>query len=360
MLGQDTEFFLWDTVENKYVPSWHYLPPPTAKGGMAGRLIFRDGFAMEINSIPQSCRAYIWEDVASALKAARSLFQIPAHIEFSTRPYVDIREHLKDVDTWPQDLKVLGCHPTLDAYTGDRKEIRRDPLTIPFRTCGAHMHISEVHHVTQYTHTSQMFIKLCDLFIGLPLTVLFGDEMEFERRTLYGTAGEYRMQEYPSGARGIEYRTPSTRMYCHPAVMGLCFAIMRGLISKHFGKLMESWNPAIEKPLRKAINTGQGALEMFEDMQKMYNFADFTRPSVEDRLCGGFDLHSKYKLDCYGREYLVGEYQTIRPFSADVWLTLKKNINKDLNPEYPFREAHHGLSEYLAEWTKGTKTKELV
>jgi hypothetical protein len=348
-LGQDTEYFLWDSVENKYVPSWEFLPQSDNKLKGYGFSLFRDGFAMELNTDAQTCRAYLWEYHRSAFQWLREELGIPARIKFSTKPCVDISHLMDSKDAWPADVKVLGCNPTMDAYTGTRKEIKRDPLSIPFRTSGAHMHISGIEHITNIPLKSMMFIKLCDLFIGLPLTAMFGDELEFQRRTLYGQAGEFRMQKYPTGT-GIEYRVPSTRMYCHPAVMGLAFAMMRGLIAWYFEELASKWNPAIEKPLRKAINTGKGALEMLEDLNKMFDFTKVLENNEGlDRINSGGDIQRRFRMHNGVKIYLDAKSNT-KPFMADTWLKIRANVDPDKNAEEDYPEAHFGPTEYLTKW----------
>lgn len=362
MLGQDTEYFLWDTEKDQFVPSWTYLPKEKTYL-IKGLHAFRDGFAVEINTGPQSCRAYLWEDQRTALYYTRHVFSIPNHIKFINDPLVRI-DHLMDAqEEWPEDCRILGCNPTRDAYTGTQKVIKRDPLSIPFRTSGAHMHISDANlpvPVLTVPKAQSDFIKLCDLFIGLPLTVLFGDDLEFERRTLYGTAGEYRPQNYGS-YKGIEYRTPSTRLYCHPAVMGLAFGMLRGLVAKHFFELVDKWNPAIEPHLQKAINTGQGAVEMMEELGKLFDFSrcldskDYGE-EVDNSLAGGYYFKSKVGKrfsNYYNTEIdvLVEQKRVNLPFSADTWFLLKDNIDKSDTPvSKDWEEAHTGALEYFRRW----------
>jgi hypothetical protein len=365
MLGQDTEYFLWDTKEDKFVPSWEYVPKEKTYlccgHGSKGVHAFRDGFAVEINTSPHSCRAWLWEDQRLGLSAARDLFRIPDNIKFINKPLVDISHLIPEMEKWPEDARILGCNPTKDAYKGGTKVINVNPLTLPFRTSGGHMHISSMDLPTPVQSVPQaqmMFIKLCDLFIGLPLAVVFDDDVEFERRTLYGTAGEYRVQNYPDGNRGIEYRVPSTRLYSHPAVMSLAFGMLRGVVADHFHRLVDHWNPAIEEPLQKAINTGVGAKEMLEELSKIFDFSSIVRNDWElpaNSLCSGykrknyvsrrFNSYYGYEIDC-----IVKTEQEIFPFHPDMWLLIKEKINKDLTPEYDFEEAHKGAVEYFKEW----------
>lgn len=331
LIGQDTEYFLWDTKKQQVYPSWKHFPQKKKAlkatyeafplGHWSGRdaYLYRDGLAVEVNSGPVTCRAWLWEDQKLTLQKLRPA-ELPQKVIYTTRPVVEVNEALRA--SFPKDVAQLGCSPTMDAYTGRQKIIKVDPRTLPFRSIGAHLHIS----FTQQLHPAwhQPFIKLADLLLGLPFTYIFADELEFKRRTLYGAAGEYRIQR---SYGGIEYRVLSPRLYNHPAIMGLFTGIWKHLLGSRALALWSYWDSAWEVPLQLAINTGEGLEELLPIWDKV-------------------------------------TFPVLRPFgfegSSSIWLWKKL---RELNlagkfpdagiANYPFPDAHDGWREYWAFWRTG-------
>ncbi len=345
-LGQDTEFFLIDSRDDSFIPAHEFLPP-VAKALEIGyyNKIFRDGFAVEVNTPATICRAQIWNNLSSTLKEPRGRLKLPPHVKFSTRPVV--RLNMETKPTWPEDVTALGCSPTIDAYTGETKSIHVDP---PFRTSGAHMHISEMGSVWMNDLKNHiLFIKFCDLFIGLPETILFGDDLHFQRRTLYGQAGEFRVQKYSGGYRGLEYRVCSSRIYNHPSVQSLFFKILRDVCWRNFYLIKEKWNPKIEDSLREAINTGKGAMDLLEEFMRLLPQAD--RDYRNNGLSAGYG-DRKNDADF---TYRINPRQPPRPFHPETLLKLKEKLKSfpEKGPEGEYQEGHYGWNEYANDWELG-------
>lgn len=280
MIGQDTEFFVFDIDAKRYIPAYKIgVPKEKFKVGW-GSYFFRDGYAVEFNTAPTTCRAGLWEGLsramrnfhtgtyASAWDGIGEWKALPHNLKLVTDPiaFVDLSE----VNDWPKDLKQLGCNPTWNPYTEDRNQVSVDPLKLPFRTSGAHLHYSfQVNEEPAMSHLG-LLAKYCDLAIGLPFTVIYGDDMEFQRRTIYGKAGEFRDQTYPtSGGKGFEYRVLSSRLYNHPGIFGLISGIFKYMIDNRKALYAAGWNKNLDAPLQKAINTGEGAKELLEEFSKV-------------------------------------------------------------------------------------------
>lgn len=288
--GHDTEFFLWDTKKEEVVPSFKYfgkkeeepefpnfsctwglpvIPEPEnlksrwrkdsswCNNSSGPVRVFRDGLAVEVNSVPVQCRAWIWQDIRRALGLAEARFgkRKPANLIFSTRPYVKIDP--KGIKDFPEDLKVLGCLPSLDAYTEAQKTIKVDPLRLPFRTSGAHIHVSFSYAPREEDWAP--YIKIADSLAGVAHAYIFGDELEFKRRKLYGQAGEFRFQTYNPGENpiyGLEYRVLSSRIYNHPGMFSFFFGLFKFIIAPYANQLWTAWDPGVEDYVREAINLG--------------------------------------------------------------------------------------------------------
>jgi hypothetical protein len=363
LLGQDSEFFLFDTIQKKFIPAHTYVKTKKeykkeAEGYLPSNYFFRDGYAVEMNSRPSCCRAQLFEDVRNI---CRSMFQdpnfrsksvLPPHIELRTDPLVYIDP--KEIPSWPADLWELGCSPTFNAYTEGTIPIQVDPMTLPFRTCGSHFHASGN---TRFEDIQMCFkiAKVCDLMIGLPATVVFGDGLEFERRTLYGRAGEFRQQHYPSDQVGFEYRVLSSRLWNHVATFSLFSGLMMYVLTESFlSKILDKWDPKIEEPLQKAINTGVGAVELLEEFEKLIP------KSKEFYIKGGWK--DKADLPTYFMYVTPPNNSKRRDLTAQSFLTLREKMKEfgptpatclpvqNYKPESIAPEAHYGWAEYATHW----------
>lgn len=273
MLGQDTEFFVFDTKEGRAIPAHKIgVEQKKTQADYYGSY-FRDGYAVEFNSPPATCRAGLWENLARAMAYFKRHKSFDGRYTLITDPIVPV--DLSEIDLWPSDLKVLGCNPTFDPYIEEVKAVQVDPLTLPFRTSGGHLHYSFAGTGKSLSLAELGTLsKYCDLTIGLIHTVVFGDDKEFHRRSLYGGAGEFRDQKYKSlyggnlPIQGFEYRVLSSRLYNHPGVFGLIVGIFKYMLKQYAVLLNEPWNSKLDDPLRNAINTGAGSTELLEELGK--------------------------------------------------------------------------------------------
>ena len=103
-LGQDTEFFLKNTTTGEFLPAHTYFPikelailPFKAEMKYYERYVgdvayygafkaFRDGFAVEINTPPQSCRGTMINSMRQLLERVREQLKLPEEIIFSMWP----------------------------------------------------------------------------------------------------------------------------------------------------------------------------------------------------------------------------------------------------------------------------------
>lgn len=378
-LGQDSEFFLWDTQKDALVPSYEFfkkrdeekeffprevqaeLPPfkrtdysiYTNSGGKCR--VFRDGMAVEVNTEAFTCRAWGWQDIRFALHYLSS--RLPDHIRFTTRPWA--RFHHMKVRKFPADLKELGCLPSFDAYSMAEKAIGVDPVRTYFRTSGSHLHRSFLVKPTE--EQTQKIIKLADLLIGLPHTYIFGDELEFRRRALYGQAGEFRFQKYPHYTSrydytkhttvytlnpsrtipGVEYRVLSSRVWNHPAIWGLFSGLWKSVVTLFAENLFKHWDSSIEDDLREAINLGTPKLfpRLLQEGTRVMKAA-----AAETR-----EVDRPYTYGPLTPKILEGEVPV-------VWQKLKALNAQGTFPDAGvvyldnIQEAHYGWSEYAGDW----------
>ena len=255
-MGTDPEFVILGPT-GKPVPAHRFFPGKDKKMTFSVKLrgngyIFRDGYSVEINVPPSYCRSVLTDSVKFMLVKAQQ--QLPKGHHLAALPAWKIE--LSDVKRAPYDVRIFGCDPSLNAYTGEEQRVELDGASHPLRYGGGHMHFSEKpapDWMKDYKKVCH-FVKLMDAYVGLPLTYLFDGPLTFARRQHYGRAGEFRLQNYPDKSAGIEYRTPDPRIWNNQVIAMMAFGVGRHLFER-----MSDNPPALpfaETTLQRVINTG--------------------------------------------------------------------------------------------------------
>ena len=291
MFGSDPEFFIADKT-NTPVPAHLFFPPKEApflesSGGETIKM-FRDGYALELNIPPRTCRQEFAGRIRAGLHAAQS--KLPTGYSLLAIPSIKI--NLKDLADAPEDVLLFGCDAVADAYSGEDRSVNLNGLTHPYRYAGGHLHYSGTWPWLADRKARDLCVKMLDLYLGVPFTFLFHDLGEFRRRKHYGQAGEYRFQQYPDGTRGIEYRVLSPRVMNHPCLLSLCNGILRHVVT-NFVKLRPGWDATIEPKVRRAINTGFRAQELLTTLPTFYT------PELLGLAEGAFSVFEMGQKDNY-------------------------------------------------------------
>lgn len=299
-LGTDPEFFLVHKTSGRPVPAHRFFPDKSSKRELvAGQSkVFRDGYAIELNLIPHRCRETMAYQMYHALAILRRELDA-ANLRLTTLPAVEI-DLKADLDGAPDDVLHFGCDPAWDAYTGTPNTVPLDGATHGFRYAGGHMHLGldaawldpelrmpgileddrklalKLYGWMKNAEQVALFIRMCDLYIGVPLSYWFAKPETFARREYYGKAGEFRFQEYgvrkDTGgpvAYGVEYRTPGPELWNAPPVSSLMFGVFRTL-AYNFVEMSKTWNAGREQYIREAINTGVGLRTLMTKMPGWY------------------------------------------------------------------------------------------
>jgi len=268
MLGADPEVFIFDE-KGKSVPAWKYFPPKEARieststwGNFGKGGFFRDGYALEFNVPPETCRARTGNFLRETMQQA--LTHLPRGYRLST--LATVRINRKAMVSAPPDCQIFGCDPSYNAYLEREFTVDLDAGTHPYRYAGGHLHTS---HIQVKGEKAFIFAKLCDIFIGLPLAYLYDTPDEKLRRKFYGRAGEFRIQHYPGGKSGIEYRTPSPKVWNNHRLAIMFMGVLRS-ISYAFPNLYNKWDNKWDKTIEKAINTCNVPEHMLQTVPGFY------------------------------------------------------------------------------------------
>jgi hypothetical protein len=165
---------------------------------------------------------------------------------------------------------VSGCDPELDAY--ERKSYTPPDFTKgTFRSAGGHIHVGreDFGKIEEYdfnepllgSDSKENMVKLMDVLVGLPLTVIDNSEQSKKRKKIYGKAGRFRRTSY-----GIEYRTLSNYWLSSPELVDFVYE----LTEKSYNYLFEGKEVKEETSLkvREIINSDneEEALKLIKEL----------------------------------------------------------------------------------------------
>lgn len=291
-LGTDPEFFIVRKSDKRPIPAHRFFGDKTEKKKVEGGFyypsvitdrttivdrggyptnpsiptpanLFRDGYALEVNIDPATCRGIVIANVVNALLAAEKF--IGEDYEILADPTIDI--DLGDLASAPIDVLSFGCDPAWNAYTLAEEVAPIDASSHPKRYAGGHLHfaldpVNSSKHPLVEKKNYPLMVKMLDYWVGLPLTFLTSDPKSFERRQFYGKAGEFRIQKYPAGPTtgvpcvGLEYRVLGNDVFRSHHLAQLAMGAARRVL-QNFPDLEKKWNPKIEPKVREALNTGK-------------------------------------------------------------------------------------------------------
>lgn len=231
--------------------------------------VFRDGYMVEVNIKPDTCRQTTTHRMQRAIQALQQKLRPKYQLVSRAAVKINLARDMKDA---PEDVLQFGCEPSYDAYELEAKIPPIDAITHPFRYAGGHLHFGHSGDKRldwmKNKDIHPMFVKLMDLYVGLPLTYLFDSKYTFWRRRFYGQAGEFRSQRYGKGETqiGVEYRTPGPEVWNEPWVAS--FAMGTGRYIGHNLKVLATkWDKGIEGDLIGAINTGVDVEKLVKRLQ---------------------------------------------------------------------------------------------
>lgn len=159
-----------------------------------------DGMAAEYNTDPASTYEEFEHNTETVLASLRSF--LPSGYELCAVPSVTFSD--KVWSETPDELKMLGCSPDFDAWTGSVNPPPEDLANPTTRCAGGHLHIgwtNDADGSTEHIGHCRDLVKQLDGYLGYWSLL---HDTDPTRRRLYGKAGACRYKSY-----GVEYRVLS-------------------------------------------------------------------------------------------------------------------------------------------------------
>lgn len=202
-MGCDPEAFLFDRKTMKPVCA-HGLIPGTKKEPFKvdKGAVQVDGCAVEFNIDPVSSEDQWVDHIQCVISQLKDM--LPKDVILKFVPYVKFDKAYWD--KLPEEAKILGCEPDVNAYTLEENVIF--DADVLYRTAAGHIHIgwgknipiNSLHHI----NACALVVRELDYWLSALSTPFELGPSYAKRRKLYGAAGAMRVKDY-----GVEYRTPS-------------------------------------------------------------------------------------------------------------------------------------------------------
>jgi hypothetical protein len=210
-IGCDPEFFLskggqWVSAI-PLVDGTKEEPAPLERGGG----IQRDNVAVEINTLPAKNKVEFVQRMAETIQDMRKY--LPNDVEINVVPSATFPEEELD----HPEAKMFGCDPDYNAWTMEMNNPPADAGDNQFRSCGGHVLFS----FDGDSAEKGMLIRLCDVTLGIPATMIDDSDEALARRALYGNPGCYRETDF-----GVEYRTLSNFWCKSPMLVELIYHLV--------------------------------------------------------------------------------------------------------------------------------------
>jgi hypothetical protein len=222
VFGADPEVFIFDKKYNTIVPpaalrddcGVNFVDGKTILLGDDWRII-EDGAATEINIFPSDDFYQLYGRIGLAKQNLQTLaHQMGFTVVSRASVPFDPDKYWVGRDESFRDCVRFGCDPDLDIYTGEfSKEVSVDNVRQRFG--GGHIHMQapkdekDLFESIFYHTTRLMDIIVGNTAVSLKRPSNLDDEDEKNRLKFYGRPGKIRLQNYPDGNKGIEYRVPS-------------------------------------------------------------------------------------------------------------------------------------------------------
>ena len=209
--GSDPEFSV--SNNNKIISAIGIVPGhKKAKYLMNGHHFYYDNVLAECNIKPGFNKQETIENIRDAIKTYLEVIN----------PYelncIAAHDYDRNQLSHPDALEI-GCDPewccyTLKEYRPDREYFAKSRI----RTAGGHIHIGHDLLKTVSSINRYRFIRIMDLFVGIPSIFIDSDPTAKIRKQLYGDAGRFRKQ-----AHGAEYRSLGNFWLQHPHLTELIY-----------------------------------------------------------------------------------------------------------------------------------------
>jgi hypothetical protein len=224
LFGSDPEYFITETIEGKE----YAVPVPFfIENGLANEVgydetrkhpvlfkengynIIMDGVAAEFNVKPAHTPKELFNTIQSGLQRLGDFAsQFGYNVSVKPTVFYDFAKWYKEGNKALEWCGMFGCDPDRDAIVETYDSPTIDVVKHIYRYGGGHLHMSDDNFVLDKLPLPT--IRILAIMVGnYCIANSPYPELESLRAFRYGQPGKFRIQNYPNGVSGIEYRSPS-------------------------------------------------------------------------------------------------------------------------------------------------------
>lgn len=251
--GSDPELFVVGEHERP-IAAFNFLPDKkdaaqTDHSYFGHGKLFWDGVQAEFTVPPGGCHSYVIDGFrAGMVTLLRHAKAVDPKAKLVPDCVMDVPDDM--LQTGPERGIALGCKPSLNAYGSSGADIAAlDARGLKFRFAGCHVHLSSCAYYKIDDKNIENVIKSIDRVAGVFSVGLLRGLEDARRRQYYGLAGEYRVPSY-----GLEYRTLSSAMLCHPSITHLLLDLVRAGAAMALGGQDELLSDIDDSDVQSCIN----------------------------------------------------------------------------------------------------------
>lgn len=201
-IGADPELFIYDSSEKKFISAHDIVPGTKAEPLVVPRgAVQVDGVAAEFNILPAKTQREFTKNI-NRVRNFLDLIIKDKNKNYRLVGAPTARFDMEYFDKLPDEVKILGCQPDYNAYTGG---VNRKPGTdLPIRSGGGHIHVGFLHEELPDPFTVEHMRRCGELVRDLDFALIHASkewDYDIERQKLYGEPGSFRPKSY-----GVEYR----------------------------------------------------------------------------------------------------------------------------------------------------------
>jgi hypothetical protein len=222
--GTDPEYFFTELIDNKEyaVPIPHLIENLGVKeiGYDSERkhpVIYKckdfklmmDGVACEANPKPSKTANEMNRDIQTVLSVMGDFAnRFNLGVSISPAVFYDYNKWFNPESRAFSWCGIFGCDRDYDAILDNYNSPEIDVVNHPYRYGGGHLHISDENELIK--DYPQAYIRLLAMTVGnYSISSSTMPNEEKLRMFKYGQPGRFRVQKYPDGNIGVEYRSPS-------------------------------------------------------------------------------------------------------------------------------------------------------
>lgn len=185
--------------------------------------IIIDGVQAELNPAPNTCRANLGNSIATCFTKLYSQIKEDKELEIDFSQVVEVSK--EELESLSEKSRIFGCAPSTNIYDVFGSEIKVNPAIYRTRSAGGHIHLGEYRKLDNSSialHKPERLVPILDAILGNTCVLFDRNELNKERRKVYGRAGEFRTPKY-----GLEYRTLSNFWLKNYRLMSMVMGIAR-------------------------------------------------------------------------------------------------------------------------------------